>query len=151
MHADGLQDLIGRARAGDAAAWRELHARCQPYLLGMALRLMGPGWPEQSASDLVQNTWLRVSCSLAEVRGGATDPDTAAAFRAWLKLVMKGLFANAVRDSQAVKRRPPPCAARLGANGADDSAAPDPPGAGPTPSFPLRQAEQQTRLGAALA
>jgi RNA polymerase sigma factor (sigma-70 family) len=147
MQSDGIRELIRRAVAGDAEAWRDLHARCQEHLQLTAQRLMGPGWPEQSASDFMQNTWCKVLNSLAQFRGAATDADTAAAFRAWLKLIMKSLFANTVRAANTEKRRPPRPRTRLSA----ESTAADPPDPGPTPSFPLRQDEEHHRLGAAMA
>jgi RNA polymerase sigma factor (sigma-70 family) len=48
--------LVGRIRAGDESAWRELSDQYEPLLRGLARR---HGLSAEDAADVVQLTWLR--------------------------------------------------------------------------------------------
>src|SRR5262245_34636196 len=80
----GVHALVQRARAGDRNAWTDLHAMASDYLLGLAQKLLGPGWPHESAHDLTQEVWVKFCANVGEFRGGADDAATAAVLRAWL-------------------------------------------------------------------
>ena len=67
----GIRKLVCQAKAGDREAWERLHALVQPFLCRLAGQLLGPGWPDQSAQDLMQGTWIRALKNLATFRGGA--------------------------------------------------------------------------------
>jgi RNA polymerase sigma-70 factor (ECF subfamily) len=147
---DGLNDLLRRARAGEAEAWQRLKAAFEPHLWRVAQSLLGRDWPQKSCRDLIQETWLRVLAGLAEFRGASRDEQTAAVFRAWLAQTMHHLWCNEVRDEQAQCRRAPGRVLSLPA--ADDStvagpavAAPD-----PTPSRDASRAELRRLVHAAL-
>jgi RNA polymerase sigma factor (sigma-70 family) len=103
----GIGDLIERAKSGDDHAWRALHEMVRPYLLNLAQRTLGPAWPEQSASDLTQDTWGRAVKSIGEFRGGPDDDQTAAVLRAWLGRIMKNTHANRVRSARTRRRKAP--------------------------------------------
>src|SRR5438552_1718220 len=49
MSWDGVYALVEAARTGDPDAWTDLHALVQDYLLGVAQKLLGRGWPHESA------------------------------------------------------------------------------------------------------
>jgi RNA polymerase sigma-70 factor (ECF subfamily) len=64
--ADPDLDLLGRARAGDFAAFEELVGRFQPRVYGLALRILGQ---PHDAEDVVQQTFLSMIEHLADFRG----------------------------------------------------------------------------------
>lgn len=147
---DGVRTLIGKARLGDRAALDRLYALAQPYLLRLAQRVLGPGWPEKSVSDLTQETWLRAWQGIGDFQGAESDADTGALFRAWLARTMKNVWLNDRRHDNALCRRPPAGIVPLAG---DDSAAPghDPPGGDGTPSENVRRQEQRQLLERAVA
>ncbi len=148
MRWDGIHTLVERSRSGDRDAWTGLHAAARDYLHGLARSLLGPGWPERTAHDLTQDTWLKFAESIGEFRGGADDEQTGAVLRAWLANTMTRLAKNYVRRNGAAKRTPPAGVVRRG----DGSSAgqPEPPAPDPSPSHPVRQAEERARVAAAL-
>ena len=139
---DDLPELLRRARGGDDEAWHALAKLAEPFLLAQAGKVLGPHWPQQSTSDLVQETWQRAWQGLADFRGGPTPADTAAMFRAWLGKILRSQWQNCVRGLLAQKRGPGETVA------AGD--APDPPDDGPRPSVELRRRERATEADAAL-
>ena len=151
---DDLPELLRRARNGEDDAWRELIALAEPFLLAQVSKVMGPRWPQQSASDLTQETWHKAWSSIHDFRGGPTAADTAAMFRAWLGKILQSQWKNSVRALLAKKREPAEAILRLAAAGADQGngqrAALDPPDPGPAPSVEVRRREQATEAGAAL-
>ena len=77
----GVHALIGRAKAGDRDAWTGLHALARDYLLGLAQRLLGPGWPHKTAHDLSQDIWIKFCKNIDTFRSGSDDAQTAAVLR----------------------------------------------------------------------
>jgi RNA polymerase sigma factor (sigma-70 family) len=121
MSWEGVGDLIERVKTGDDHAWRALHEMVRPYLLKLAQRTLGPGWPEQSASDLTQDTWGRVVQGIGEFRGGLDDDQTAAVLRAWLRRIMNHAHANRVRSARTRRRKAPAPLVSLDALGRSES------------------------------
>jgi RNA polymerase sigma factor (sigma-70 family) len=153
MHWDGVHALILRARDGDEQAWEALHALVQPYLLRLARRTLGPAWPEQSVSDLLQGTWLRAWQGLEGFRGGADDDETGLLFRAWLGRTLRNVSSNDRRARVATRRKPPSGTVSLDANRPGDSTGNpglDPPADGSTPSANLRAQERNSAIHEAL-
>jgi RNA polymerase sigma factor (sigma-70 family) len=105
MSWDGVHALVQQAKRGDRDALARLYDLAQPYLLGLAQKLLGPGWPNKSVSDLTQETWLRAWQGLHNFHGADGDPDTAALFRAWLARTMKNVWRNDVRFANARCRK----------------------------------------------
>jgi RNA polymerase sigma factor (sigma-70 family) len=120
MSWEGVGDLIERAKGGDDHAWRALHEMVRPYLLKLAQRTLGPAWPEQSASDLTQDTWERVVRGIGEFRGGPDDGQTAAVLRAWLRRIMNHAHANRIRSARTRRRKAPAPLVSLDALGRSD-------------------------------
>jgi RNA polymerase sigma factor (sigma-70 family) len=147
---DGVHELIARAKAGDDQAWRAFHDMASPFLLENAQRLLKPGWPDESVSDLPQNTWVLVATGIAGFRGGHDDVTTAAAFRAWLRQTMKNVHANQVRDGNAQRRRSPVGTVSLNAadsgDSSDGSAHYEPVSSEPTASTNLIRQERQSKI-----
>jgi RNA polymerase sigma factor (sigma-70 family) len=109
-----------------------LVALARPFLLRQAQKLIGPGWPEKSVSDLTQLTWMRAWEKIATFQGGDDDANTGALFRAWLGAILTNVWRNEAR-----RPRPPAGLA-------------DVPAADPTPSAHARQGEQRAALQRAL-
>jgi RNA polymerase sigma factor (sigma-70 family) len=152
MHWDGVHDLVERAKAGDEQAWRELFVQAQPYMARLAQRALGPQWPQQSVSDLLSGTWLRVCKGIADFRGGENDIQTGALFRAWLGKTLKNVRRNDLRFDSTDKRKQPPGTVRLGTAGDGCSASGlDVAGKEPTPSTNVRAEERTTLVQEALA
>lgn len=146
---DGVHALIANARTGDRNAWTDLHALASAYLLGLAHKLLGPGWPHESAHDLAQEVWVKFCANIGEFRGGDDDAATAAVLRAWLGRTATQLAKNCVRDNHARKRAAPAGTVRLGPTDADDSrngAAADPPARDPSPSHGERVKEWRENI-----
>jgi RNA polymerase sigma factor (sigma-70 family) len=118
----GIHELIVRAKAGDTDAWQSLHDMVCPYLISQAQRVLGPAWPQQSVSDLTQETWQRVWTKIESFRGGEDDDQTAALFRAWLCQTMTRIDSNRKRAERAQRRKLPPGTFSLDAARPDHSA-----------------------------
>ena len=145
---DDLPELLRRARNGDDDAWRAVVALAEPFLLGQAGKVLGPRWPQQSTSDLIQETWQRAWQGLHEFRGGPTPADTAAMFRAWLARILHSQWHNCVRGLLAKKRAPEQAALQVGQVGDAQADLPDP---GPRPSVLVRRRERAAEAHAALS
>jgi RNA polymerase sigma factor (sigma-70 family) len=152
MRWHGVHALVAKAKAGDEAAWRDLCALANPYLLGLAQRLLGHGWPDRSVSDLTQETWLRAWRNLADFRGGQDDDQTGALFRAWLGSILKNTARNDSRFASARRRKGPGPAVRLDAAPPDDSTwhGEAPAARDPSASANLRGEEQRALIRQAL-
>jgi RNA polymerase sigma-70 factor (ECF subfamily) len=87
-------DLIGRARAGDEAAFRELAERYRPELQLHCYRMLGSF---QDAEDALQET-------LVAAWRGLSGFEERASLRTWLYRIATNQCLNALR---AAKRRPP--------------------------------------------
>jgi RNA polymerase sigma factor (sigma-70 family) len=143
---DDLPELLRRARNGDEDAWRALVALAEPFLLAQVSKVMGPRWPQQSASDLTQETWQRAWANLHDFRGAETAANTAAMFRAWLGKIVQSQWKNTVRALLAKKRGGEALAGDVA-----DAAAVDPADPGPAPSVEVRRREQAAETSEALA
>jgi RNA polymerase sigma factor (sigma-70 family) len=115
----GIHQLIVRAKAGDNDVWTSLHEMMRPYLLDEAQRRLGPALPQESTSDLIQNTWQLAWTNIQSFRGGDDDDQTAALFRAWLRRIMKNVHLNHVRAERAQRRLMPPGTFSMNAPGSD--------------------------------
>jgi RNA polymerase sigma-70 factor, ECF subfamily len=145
----GFADLLTRARAGDRAAIEELLAHIRPWLDQLARQYASAHRLDGSASDLVQEAWLRAWQKLDQFQGAADEEQALAMFRAWLGRIVSRLGLNAVRDQAARQRTPPGKLLRLdgwgGAASSDAMPILDPSAAEPTPSA-RAQGDEQVRL-----
>ena len=57
MNQEKIDNLIGRCKEHDTAAFRQLVETCQPYVFRLAFRLL---CDEEDAKDIVQETFIRV-------------------------------------------------------------------------------------------
>lgn len=153
MQWDGVHALVQRAQAGDRDAWPALVAFLQPYLTTLAARLLGPGWPEKSVSDLSQTTLLRAWEKIQQFKGGADDAQTGALLRAWLGKIVRNLHKNDLRFASAQRRKQPKGSVPI--DPAEDSSSPgdtrQPTADDSTPSTQLRREEVRTLVQQALA
>ena len=147
---DDLPELLRRARNGEDDAWRALVALAEPFLRAQVSKVMGPRWPQQSASDLTQETWHKAWASIHDFRGGPTAADTAAMFRAWLGKILQSQWKNSVRAMLAKKREPGEAIVPLDAGAAEGGMALDPADPGPAPSVEIRRREKVTEAAEAL-
>lgn len=141
--------MVQRARQGDTAAADRLYAITRTYLLGLAQRLLGPGWPHKSISDLMQETWARAWKGLPGFAGADNDADTGALLRAWLARTMRNVRLNEARFDGAACRGGPLARPRVGDTG--DSIVADSPARDATPSEAVRQDERLDLVRRALA
>jgi RNA polymerase sigma factor (sigma-70 family) len=123
MSWDGIHDLVRALQAGDEPGWAALHEMARPYLLRLAERILGPGWPGESVSDLMQKTWQRVLAGLGGFRGGENDAQTGALLRAWLAQTMRNVYRNDRRYEGAQRRGQGVAAVSVEALATGDSAA----------------------------
>lgn len=97
MRAD--DDLIARAREGDADAWRELYrAHAGRLVVWLASRSIGDG--AVSAEDLAAEAWLTAARKIPEFTGTSSE------FAGWLFGIARNLEANLRRRSD--RRRTDP-------------------------------------------
>ncbi len=153
MQWDGVHVLVQRAKTGEERAWQELHTLVRPYLVRSAQRLLGPDWPHESVSDLLQSTWLRAWQGLECFRGGTNDAETGALLRAWLGRTLKNVRCNDRRFAEAACRRLPAGSRRMSASGGDSTSSTyraELPGEQPTPSANVRANERQSLIQDAL-
>jgi RNA polymerase sigma factor (sigma-70 family) len=147
MSWDGVHDLVRRARSGDQEAWRQLHDLAQGFLAARARRLLGNGRSGWTVDALVLDTWQQIFPAFDTFRGGSNDAETGAMLRAWLSRAMSRVHFDG-RDKSAANGLALPI--RLGPFGSS-TAAPDPPADDPSPSHPLRAAEEREQIHQALA
>src|SRR5436305_12987663 len=110
-----IHSLLARVKAGDRDAWGPLCELVQPHLLRLAQQRLGPTWPQESVSDLIQTTWERALRQIDQFKGGADDSQTAPMVRAWLSQILRNIHRNELRDRQAARRHPPGGVRPLGA------------------------------------
>ena len=84
---DGERLLVARARAGDAAAFRQLVERYQPIVASVVIGMLGAG---DDAEDVGQETFIRFYAALAQFRGDAS-PST------YLRRIAMNLSLNALK------------------------------------------------------
>ena len=85
-------ELIERARHGDASAWRELYESLSGRLV-LWLRTRPSGDPAQSAEDLAAESWLVAADRIADFTGSTGD------FAGWLFGIARNQALNATRRS----------------------------------------------------
>src|SRR5438477_11611040 len=71
-----IHTLLARVKAGDRQAWEPLCQLVQPHLLRLAQQRLGPTWPQESVSDLVQTTWERALRQIDRFQGGVDEAQT---------------------------------------------------------------------------
>jgi RNA polymerase sigma-70 factor (ECF subfamily) len=151
----GFHDLLARSRSGDRAAAEELLAFVRPWLEKLARSHADPHAPDGSASDLVQEAWLRAWQKLDQFQGAADEEQALTMFHAWLARIVSRLGLNAARDRKAGQRMPPGKLLRLDGEGAaastDSAAGIEPCATEPTPSANVQAAERARLVQAALA
>lgn len=86
-------DLIGRARAGDPLAWRDLYTSLTGRLL-VWLRTRPTGDAAADAEDIVMETWLVAAERMADFAGDESD------FAGWLFGIARNHVLNARRRTQ---------------------------------------------------
>ena len=84
------RELIERARAGDAAAWRELYESLSGRLV-LWLRTRPSGDPASSPEDLAAESWLVAADKIADFSGGRDE------FAGWLFGIARHQALNATR------------------------------------------------------
>lgn len=148
---DGVTALVARAKQGDTEALERLYRLAQPYLLQLAQRTLGPGWPEQSLSDLTQETWLRAWQAIGDFQGADNDADTGALLRAWFARTLKRVWLNQIRYENAQRRKPTAGSVPLTSCTPDSSGSGlDPAASDPTPSENVREQESRSLVERAL-
>jgi RNA polymerase sigma factor (sigma-70 family) len=155
MHLPGIRDLLQRAHGGDQGAMEQLLTLVRPHLERVAAGLADPEDAAQSASDIVQETSVRVWEHLDQFTEGGDDAATSALFLAWSGQIARNAGREARRRRSALKRgagrRPlsldAPGAATSSSGGGGQQVA----AGGATPSARLRGEEQTRRVEAALA
>jgi RNA polymerase sigma-70 factor (ECF subfamily) len=147
-HIPGFHDLLDRARSGDRAATDELLALIRPWIEQLARNHTSFRRPDGSASDLVQEAWLRAWQKLDQFQGAEDEAQAVAMFRAWLARIVDRLGLNVVRDGAAKQRTPPGKLVRLDG---ESGAVLDPSAGEPTPSAQVRASEQTRLVQEALA
>jgi RNA polymerase sigma factor (sigma-70 family) len=147
-----IHALLARVKGGDREAWGPLYHLVQPHLLRLAQQRLGPTWPQESVSDLIQTTWERALRQIDRFQGGADESQTAPMFRAWLSQILRNVQRNGLRDRQAARRRPPGGALPLGAADTDPDSGPhtDVAATGPTVSHAARLHELRSALEGAM-
>jgi RNA polymerase sigma factor (sigma-70 family) len=147
-HVPGFQDLLARARSGDRAATDELLALIHPWLEQLARNHAALHRPDGSASDLVQEAWLRAWQKLDQFHGTEDEAQAVAMFRGWLACIVARLGLNAVREGEAKQLTPPGKLLRLDG---ESAVLLDPSTGEPTPSACVQEAEQARLVQEALA
>jgi RNA polymerase sigma-70 factor (ECF subfamily) len=154
MEPDGFHDLVRRAQAGDRQAMNRVLELLRPHLEAQARRYADPARASASVSDLVQEVRLRAWQKIDQFRGGTTDEQTLALFRAWLGQIVQRLGLNAQRRRKAQRRQPPqplvPLSPSAGEGAPSRAGGIDPVADGPTPSVNVRADEEARLVQAAL-
>jgi RNA polymerase sigma factor (sigma-70 family) len=108
MRSGKLCQFIESARVGVEDAVRSLLCELEPFLLQHAVRLtanckLSPDWRHQSASDLLQETRLRIWKGITQFRGADDEEGMESCLRAWIIVVMQRAFLDMIEE----KRLPP--------------------------------------------
>jgi RNA polymerase sigma factor (sigma-70 family) len=157
MELTGFRDLVLRVTVGDPGATEELEVRLGPYLAGMVRRHAGPGYPDQSITDWVQEVWLRLLKKCRQFKGAdqaASDQDVWNIFRRWVRTLVRRALGNIQRDHARHEPRAPQRKVALHVPRPDGSTSGDcplePAGSDPTPSRIVADKETLQRLSTAL-
>jgi len=86
-------ELIERARTGDASAWKELYESLSGRLV-LWLRTRPSGDPASSPEDIAAESWLVAADKIADFSGSRDE------FGGWLFGIARNLAANAARRTQ---------------------------------------------------
>lgn len=144
-----INDLIGKARQGDAASRDELFALCRSYL-DLVARAQVESWLQMKfdASDLVQQTLLEAHRDFQRFRGNSQQE-----WLAWLRRILARNAADFVRHFHGAAKRRAGREVRFAAGSESDlrGAAPEPAAEGGTPSQEFIRFENELRVAAALA
>ena len=97
--ADGSDELVTAARAGDQAAWRALYVRHTGRVTAL-LRALPHADYASSSEDLVAEAWLTASTKMGDFSGSDDD------FAGWLFTIARNHASNSFRT--AVRRRTDP-------------------------------------------
>jgi len=149
---DGFNDLLRRAQAGESQAIDDLMARLRPYVEQVARVKVDNPHASRSASDLVQESLLRVWQKLDQFQGADRDENSWLMFRSWVAQLLGRVHLNIERDRVAQKRHPGQKMTPLQAGSSDDSRiiGVDPPANDPTASQQVGQIEESERIRRAL-
>jgi RNA polymerase sigma factor (sigma-70 family) len=155
MEGPPIHELIRRAQTGDQRAMEQLLTLVRPHLERVAADFADPDDAAQSASDIVQESSLRVWKHLHQFAGGGDDVQALALFRAWTGEIVRNSGREAKRRRVARKRGSGRRLVRLGPAGTGASSSttrsPDVAASGPSPSGPLRNEERARQVETALA
>ncbi len=148
--ADGFQGLVDRARDGDRKAMDLVLERLRPYLVQLARRYADRGRPDESTSDLLQESCLRAWQKMPTFAGGNDDAETFAMFRAWISQIVRRRGIQSRRARSAKGRIPQDKIVRLKSPSSGvtttRSAGNEPPAKGASPSTNARTRELSDRL-----
>ncbi|MGH9361863.1 MAG: RNA polymerase sigma factor, partial [Thermoanaerobaculia bacterium] len=150
LPSQGFQSLLEKARGGDRGAMDRLLRVIRPRMLALARRYADPQRSGESASDLMQEAWLKTWQRLDQFHGGKSDAETLQMFEGWVGRIVHRLGLNSLRDRSTGKRKPRgrevlPLGGVGPAGGCLDAAS-----SGPTPSARLRLSEEARVVRTAL-
>ncbi len=152
---EDFRSLVHRAQGGEREAIERLLALVRPGIEEVVRSFADPARPDESTSDLVQEAWLRAWRGIEGFRGGATDEETMAMFRGWVKQIAQRTGLNAQRDRDTTRRGPPGGAVlpldRLSPDSSFNPGVPAPAAPGLSPSSLARHDEETRRIHEALA
>jgi RNA polymerase sigma factor (sigma-70 family) len=127
----------------------------RPRLERLAREYADPVKPQESTSDLLQETSLRAWEKIDTFQGGETDDETLKMFHVWARQILRRLGMDKKRDRDRQRRKPPGKMERLGAPrpGGSPSQAEtvDVPAREPSPSGLARSDELAEQVECALA
>jgi RNA polymerase sigma-70 factor (ECF subfamily) len=146
---ENFDELIGKARQGDAACRDELFRLCRSYL-GLVARAHVESWLQVKvdASDLVQQTLLEAHRDFGRFRGGSRQE-----WLAWLRRILARNAADFVRHYGGAAKRQARREIRLGGSAESGSRrmVPEPVAQSATPSQEFLEMDNELRAAAALA
>lgn len=104
----GVREWVRRARSGDREAFDRLFEQLAPAVRADARVRARMSTAESSLSDLLQDSWTRAFCNLAQFIGDETsDEAMLRSLRAWLATIVRRTSINQRRNSQRLKRKKP--------------------------------------------
>jgi RNA polymerase sigma-70 factor (ECF subfamily) len=143
-----VEQLLARAKEGDAQQRERLFEACRSYL-ALVARTQVEGWlqAKADASDLVQQTLLEAHRGFDRFEGR-----TEAEWLAWLRRILRHNAADLVRHYRGTDKRQARREVSFRQPGDDSQAAgaPEPAGREPTPSQQLVARDRDLQVAAAL-